>query len=96
MKLLLTTTLMIFLLGGFTNVDHNSDLNKINIGNETFENQILVKGMLVDGEVFPSIELPEITITAKRNAEHLVRAEIINGEIVPVIDLEEVVIYPNS
>ena len=49
----------------------------------------MVEAKIVDGEVIPMVELPELTITADYNSDNMVRAEQVNGEIIPVVYLPE-------
>ena len=72
-----------------TNYNHGFD----SINNPT---DIVLKGIMVNGEVLPLINLPVVEITGDiENRTDLVKAVVINGEIVPMIELEEVVITPN-
>jgi len=58
---------------------------------------IVIKGIMINGEVLPLIDLPVIEITGQiENRNDLVKAVVINGEIVPMIELDEVIIMPNA
>ena len=95
-KLFLTMTISFILFAGFATADKKSN-SIADFKNHTTNttNSIIVKGMLVNGEVLPLIELPEVTITAKRNWNRVVSASIIDGKVVPHVTLDEVVITPN-
>lgn len=93
-KLFLTMTISFILFAGFATADRKSNsISDFRTSNA--ENTIVVKGMLVDGEVLPSIELPEITIVGERNWNNVVTATVVDGKVVPHVVLDEVVITPN-
>lgn len=53
----------------------------------------MVEAKIVNGEVIPHVELPELTITANYNEESMVSAQIVDGEVIPVVQLPELTIY---
>lgn len=53
----------------------------------------MVEAKVIDGEIIPFVELPELTITGKYNEQSMQRAKIIDGEVVAVVDLPELNIY---
>jgi hypothetical protein len=97
-KLILTATLFTILIGGFASVGDQSELS-YNCNNEVKPtliagtSEILMKGIIYEGEVIPFVELPELVVNGKRNSDSLTKAKLINGEIVSVVDLEEVTIF---
>jgi len=57
---------------------------------------IVLKGIMINGEVLPLIDLPVVEITGNiENRTDLIKAVVVNGEIVPMIELEEVIITPS-
>ena len=53
----------------------------------------MVEAKVIDGEVMPIVELPELTITGEYAKETMQSAKIINGEVVAVVELPELNIY---
>lgn len=53
----------------------------------------MVEAKVVDGEIIPFVELPELTITANYNEQSMQKAKIMDGEVVAVVDLPELNIY---
>ena len=53
----------------------------------------MVEAKLVNGEVIPQVDLPELTITADYNEESMVHAQIVDGEVLPVVYLPELTVY---
>ena len=52
----------------------------------------MVEAKVVNGEVIPVVNLPELEITSTYNPDHMVRAERVNGEVIPVVHLPELTI----
>ncbi len=50
---------------------------------------------IINGEVIPVVNLPELTIEANYTCENMVKAKIINGEVMAVVDLPELRILSN-
>ena len=53
----------------------------------------MVEAKVIDGEIIPVVELPELTITGEYNKQSMHSAKIIDGEVVAVVDLPELNIY---
>jgi hypothetical protein len=56
---------------------------------------IMTSAKIINGEVVPVIELPELTIEANYNDTKMVKAKVINGEVMPVVYLPELTITSN-
>ena len=52
----------------------------------------MVEAKMIDGELTPSVTLPELTIVGEYNKGKLVRSEMVDGELIPVVDLPELTI----
>lgn len=52
----------------------------------------MVSAKVVNGEILPVIELPELTISDNYNKSSFVKAKRIDGELIPVVDLPELTI----
>lgn len=52
----------------------------------------MVEAKMIDGELTPSVTLPELTIIGEYNKGNLVRSEMVDGELIPVVDLPELTI----
>lgn len=99
-KLILTGTLFALLMAGFANVGEQAQLSFDNVNHfntevQTESSELIMKGIIYNGEVLPYRELPEVEIRSNRNPETFTKAKLIDGEIVSVIELEEVVIHAN-
>ena len=55
----------------------------------------MVSAKVIDGEVLPYVNLPELDIVADYNKEYMVSATIIDGEVLPVVTLPELNVYVN-
>ena len=56
---------------------------------------IMTEAKVVNGEVIPIVNLPELTIEADYSKENLVKAKLVDGEIIAVVDLPELTIVAN-
>ena len=56
---------------------------------------IMTEAKVVNGEVIPVVNLPELTIEADYSKENLVKAKLVDGEIIAVVDLPELTIVAN-
>ncbi len=56
---------------------------------------IMTEAKIVNGEVIPIVNLPELTIEANYENDQLVKAKIVDGEIMAVVDLPELTITAN-
>lgn len=56
---------------------------------------IMTEAKVVNGEVIPIVNLPELTIVADYSKENLVKAKLVDGEIIAVVDLPELTIVAN-
>lgn len=63
---------------------------KIEITNSSYT---MVEAKVIDGEVIPFVELPELTITSDYTTNNMHKAKIIDGEAVAVVELPELKIY---
>lgn len=63
---------------------------KIELTNSSYT---MVEAKVINGEVIPFVELPELTISADYNENTMQSAKIIDGEVVAVVDLPELNIY---
>jgi hypothetical protein len=63
---------------------------KIELSNSSYT---MVEAKVINGEVMPIVELPELTITGEYNKQTMHSAKIINGEAVAVVELPELNIY---
>ena len=52
----------------------------------------MVEAKMIDGELTPSVTLPELTIVGEYNKGNLVRSEMVDGELIPVVNLPELTI----
>jgi hypothetical protein len=52
----------------------------------------MVSARVVNGEILPVVELPELTISADYNKSNLVKAKRVDGELIPMVDLPELTI----
>lgn len=97
MKLITPFVLALLLLTGFTTpkpFSNDEIKNRIVLSNQT--PQIIVQGILVNGKVFPHVDLPQVTITAARKTSFLSPATIVDGHVVPHVQLNEVLIHFNK
>ena len=53
----------------------------------------MVEAKVINGEVIPQVNLPELTITADYSEKTMVHAEIVEGDVMPVVYLPELTIY---
>ena len=94
-NIIIPILVVLFFLTGFIGQSEtfaDSELNPIN--NPT---EIIMRGILYNGEVIPMINLPVVEITGDvENRNDMVKAIYENGEIFPLIELDEVVITPNT
>lgn len=51
------------------------------------ESNVITRATMYEGEIIPSVTLPEFTVEAERSTKHLVHATLNNGEIIPCVDL---------
>ena len=51
------------------------------------ETNVITRATLYEGEIIPSVTLPEFTVEAERSTEHLIHATLINGEVIPYVEL---------
>lgn len=51
------------------------------------ESNVITRAIIYEGEIIPSVTLPELTIEADRSTKHLVHATLNNGEIIPYVEL---------
>lgn len=51
------------------------------------ETNVITRATLYEGEIIPSVTLPEFTVEADRSTKHLVHATLINGEVIPYVEL---------
>ena len=64
----------------------------VDLKNNSF---IMTEAKVVNGEVIPVVNLPELTIEADYSKENLVKAKLVDGEIIAVVDLPELTIVAN-
>lgn len=53
---------------------------------------VMVEAKIIDGNVIPVVNLPELTIVADYNDDKMVTAKIIDGEVMPFVQLPELTI----
>lgn len=51
------------------------------------ETNVISRATMYNGEIIPSVTLPELTIESDRSTKHLVHATLHNGEIIPYVEL---------
>ena len=51
------------------------------------ETNVITRATMYEGEIIPSVTLPEFTVEAERSTKHLVHATLNNGEIIPLVEL---------
>jgi hypothetical protein len=51
------------------------------------ETNVITRATMYEGEIIPSVTLPEFTVEADRSTKHLVHATLYNGEIIPYVEL---------
>ena len=51
------------------------------------ETNVITRATMYEGEIIPSVTLPELTVEADRPTKHLVHATLNNGEIIPYVEL---------
>ena len=95
------TALVLMVTSSFIAGRHTLESNIIELPSESLiENTEVIKGSysmveakVINGEVIPQVDLPELTITADYNEEAMVSAQIVDGEVMPVVQLPELNIY---
>jgi hypothetical protein len=55
----------------------------------------MVEAKIVNGEVIPVVQLPELTISGSYSKTNMVHAELVDGEVMPVVYLPELTITSN-
>ena len=77
-----------------TNLDFPtlSSTEVMEMNNESYQ---MVQAKVIDGEVLPYVNLPELEIVADYNEEYMVTASIIDGEVVPTVQLPVLDIVAN-
>ena len=97
-----TTALALLITTGFiankkTNIrealDYNLETSSITnelVLDETNVNY--VKAKIVDNEIIPVVDLPELNVIENYNENQRVKAKFVNGELMPVVYLPELII----
>ena len=99
-RFFLTSVFLILLMVGFANVKVDTHPNpgvfdRFSTEATSSDNGMIVKAIQYEGEIIPSIELPEVVITGERTNTKLTKAIVVDGKVVPMVELEEVVIRPS-
>lgn len=53
----------------------------------------MVEAKMIDGELTPTVSLPELNIVGEYNKSNLVRTTMVDGELIPVVELPELTIH---
>ena len=65
----------------------NSDKGVFPTEQRIVETNVITRATMYEGEIIPSVTLPEFTVEAERSTKHLVHATLNNGEIIPLVEL---------
>lgn len=65
----------------------NSDDGLFPTEQRVTETNIITRATVYEGEIIPSVTLPEFTVEGDRSTKHLVHATLNNGEIIPYVEL---------
>ena len=95
------TAIVLMITTGFITGTKSLNNSSIEFPSEMLTEQIelpassytMVQAKIIDGEVIPMVELPELTISGEYNKQTMHSAKIINGEAVAVVELPELNIY---
>jgi len=69
--------------------EHTSITTNITLDNSNIN---YVKAEMIDGELMPVVDLPELNIISNYNEGQRVKAKFVNGELMAVVDLPELTI----
>jgi hypothetical protein len=97
------TALALLITTGFITSNNSTVRNVLFSGGETTttiaadmtldnSNINYVKAEIIDGELMPVVDLPELNVISESNEELKVKAKYVNGELMPVVDLPELTI----
>jgi len=97
------TALALILSTSFISVNTNNNDNRLNFPGEALtelaelstSSYTMTEAKIVNGEVMPVVNLPELTIEADYTCNNMVKAKIINGEVMAVVNLPELTITSN-
>ena len=63
---------------------------EINLEEQPTNTAIYTRATIINGEMLPVVDLPELTISADRPEQNIVHATILDGEVIPYVNLPEV------
>ena len=70
-----------------TNLFLSSDEGLFPTEQTVAETNVVTRATIYEGEIIPSVTLPEFTVEADRPTKHLVHATLNNGEVIPYVQL---------
>ena len=94
------TAIALIISSSFISGRNLSEVNSFEFPSETLSEIVelststftMVEAKWVDGEIIPSITLPELNVVSEYNKETMVKAKMVNGELIPVVELPELTI----
>lgn len=90
LALLITTSS--FMLGRMESkheIPTPQDTQEMVLDSQNSNTAVYTRATIVNGEMIPVVDLPEVTISSERSDDNIVHATIKDGEVLPYVNLPE-------
>jgi len=88
--LITTSSFMLGRMDANQEIPATQEKQEITLDSQTSNDDVYTRATIVDGEMIPVVDLPELIISADGPEQNILHATIQNGEVLPYVNLPEV------